>query len=179
MERAVVLIECPDQKGIIARVSDFIFQHDANIIQSDQYSSDPENGVFFMRLEFCFDPKRLSRDILEKEFGRLAKKMRAHWSLHYHSTRMRMGILLSKEAHCLVDILYRQASGEFHADITCVSAIIRIIAQGWSKRAYLITMSRLPKKQFPRAKMRFCLLFKKIRMFWCLRVICKYFLQNF
>ena len=120
MERAVILIECPDQKGIVARVSDFIFQHDANIIQSDQYSTDPENGVFFMRLEFCFDPKRLSRNILEKEFASLATKLRAHWNLHYHSTRLRIGILLSKEAKGGGERRERKEAGEGNADITCV-----------------------------------------------------------
>lgn len=120
METAVILIECPDCKGIIAKVSDFLFKNGANIIQSDQYSTDPEGGTFFMRIEFYFDPKQLPADKLEKGFGALSSQIKAQWKIYYLSRKMRMGMLVSKEGHCLADILYRSLSGEINVEIPCV-----------------------------------------------------------
>ena len=120
METAILLVQCVDQKGIVAKLSDFVFRYEGNILQSDQYTTDPSNGLFFMRLEFCFDPLFVTHSHLEEEFGILAKGLRAQWKIHYRSTRMRMGILLSKQDHCLVDLLYRWRSGELPIDIPLV-----------------------------------------------------------
>ncbi len=120
METAVILIQCPDRTGIIARVSDFIFRKGANIIRSDQYSTDPRGGRFFMRIEFFFDPDTLRKKTLESEFDLLARELEASWEIHYAGTRMRMGILVSRQGHCLWDLLYRWDSGELPVDLTCV-----------------------------------------------------------
>ena len=120
METAVLLIQCPDQKGIVAKISDFVFRYDANIIRSDQHSTDPENGLFFMRLEFCFDPALVSAKHLEEEFAILARGLSAQWRIHYAGRRLRMGILVSKQDHCLCDLLYRWRSGELPVEIPFV-----------------------------------------------------------
>jgi formyltetrahydrofolate deformylase len=120
METAVFLVQCLDQKGIIAKISDFVFRYDANIIQSDQYTTDSFNGLFFMRVEFCYDPQIVSGHHLEEEFGILARTLNAQWQIHYASTKLRMGILVSKQDHCLVDILYRWKNGELPVDIPFV-----------------------------------------------------------
>ena len=119
-EKAVVLIQCPDQKGIIAQISGFVFEHGGNIIQSDQYTTDSENGRFFMRLEFCFDTGFVSSVQWEQEFGILAKKLDAQWTIHYSRTIPSMGILVSQHDHCLFDILYRWHSGELAVTIPCI-----------------------------------------------------------
>jgi len=120
METAVVLIQCPDSKGIVAKVSDFVFQHDCNIISSDQHTTDPEGGRFFMRLEFSFDEGSLSKDEFEGSFGALTESLGASWEVHYRSRRLRMGILCSKQDHCLMDLLYRHHSGELPVDVPLV-----------------------------------------------------------
>lgn len=120
METAVFLIQCTDQRGIVARVSDFVFRYNGNIIQSDQHTTDPENGQFFMRLEFCFDPDFVSHKHLEDEFGILARTLNAQWQIHYVRQRLRMGILVSKQDHCLLDILYQWKSNELSVDIPFV-----------------------------------------------------------
>jgi formyltetrahydrofolate deformylase len=120
METAILLMQCPDQKGIVAKISEFVFRYDANIIRSDQHTTDPENGLFFMRLEFCFDPGLVSASHLEAEFAILARGLSAQWRIHYASRRLRMGILTSKQDHCLVDLLYRWRSGELAVDIPFV-----------------------------------------------------------
>jgi len=120
METAVFLIQCNDQRGIVARISDFVFRYNGNIIQSDQHTTDPENGQFFMRLEFCFDPDFVSQKHLEDEFGILARTLNAQWQIHYVRQRLRAGILVSKQDHCLLDILYQWKSNELSIDIPFV-----------------------------------------------------------
>lgn len=120
MENAVLLIQCPDQKGIVARVSDLVYRYDANVIQSDQHTTDPENGDFFMRLEFYFDPDRVGRRHLEEEMAILARRLGAHWRIFYTATPLKMGILVSRQDHCLFDLLYRWKSGELGVDIPFV-----------------------------------------------------------
>src|SRR5512133_258876 len=120
METAVFLIQCTDQRGIVARISEFVFRYNGNIIQSDQHTTDPENGQFFMRLEFCFDPDFVSHKHLEDEFGILARTLNAQWQIHYVRQRLRMGILVSKQDHCLLDILYQWKSNELIVDIPFV-----------------------------------------------------------
>ena len=120
MTHTVLLIQCPDKKGIVARVSDFVFRHDANIINSDQHSTDPEGGRFFMRLEFGLDEAKAPRAEFERDWKGVAKDLAATWSIHYGTERMRMGILVSKQDHCLFDLLHRQRSGELNVDIPLV-----------------------------------------------------------
>jgi formyltetrahydrofolate deformylase len=120
METAVFLVQCRDQKGIVAKISDFIVRYDANIIKSDQYTTDPIDGQFFMRIEFCFDPLIVSKKHLEDEFGILSRVLNAQWQIHYLSKKLRMGIFVSKQDHCLVDLLYQWKCNEIQVDIPFV-----------------------------------------------------------
>ncbi|MDX9972696.1 MAG: formyltetrahydrofolate deformylase [FCB group bacterium] len=120
MDRAVLLIQCPDHKGIVAKISNFVFGVDGNIIHSDQYSTDPEGGRFFMRVEFDFDERRLSKETLESAFAPIAKDLEATWEIHYASRPLRMGILVSRYDHCLFEVLYRLRSGDLHVEIPFV-----------------------------------------------------------
>lgn len=120
MQKAVLLIQCPDRKGIVAKVSQFVFDHDCNIIQSDQYTTDPDGGHFFMRLEFYFDEGALAPASLEEEFGGLAGSLDARWEIHYESRVMNMAIAVSQYDHCLVDLLYRVSHGELTVNIPFV-----------------------------------------------------------
>lgn len=120
METAIFLVQCKDQKGIVSKISDFVFRYGGNIIQSDQHTTDPENGQFFMRVEFCFDPLIVSKKHLEEEFSILARTLQAQWQIRYTCDHLRMGILVSKQDHCLVDILYRWRCGELSVDIPMV-----------------------------------------------------------
>lgn len=117
MTQTVLLIQCPDKKGIVARVSDFIFRSECNILTSDQHTTDPEGGRFFMRLLFSLDEERVSRETLEKGWREVADELQATWEIHYSSETPRMGILVSKQDHCLFDLLYRHRSGELRVTI--------------------------------------------------------------
>lgn len=115
-----LLISCPDRPGIVAAISQFIFQHQGNICQSDQHSTDLHSGTFFMRISFAEDSFILSRAELVRAFTPIAERFGMHWSVHYSRERKRVGILVSKFDHCLIDLLWRWRSGELEMDISFV-----------------------------------------------------------
>ncbi|MCL4694460.1 MAG: formyltetrahydrofolate deformylase [Candidatus Hydrogenedentes bacterium] len=120
MTRTVLLIQCPDKKGIVARVSEFIFRHECNILTSDQHTTDPEGGRYFMRIVFALEEDKVSRETFEQDWARVAEELGAKWSIHYATETPRVGILVSKQDHCLFDLLYRHRSGEFSVQIPLV-----------------------------------------------------------
>jgi formyltetrahydrofolate deformylase len=121
---AILLISCPDSKGEVAAISDFVYRHNGNILHADEHA-DEESGLFLMRVEF--DPKDFDIDLTEKnlaDFGKyftpIAERFKMKWRLAQSSQRPRMIILVSKYDHCLVDLLYRQQSGELACDIPLI-----------------------------------------------------------
>lgn len=120
MEQAILLIQCPDQKGIIAKFSNFVFEREANIISSYQHSTDPDGGRFFMRMKFVFDNERYPEASLESDIEELASTLDAVWQIHYESKVMRMAIAVSRFDHCLADLLYRVRSGELRVEVPLV-----------------------------------------------------------
>jgi formyltetrahydrofolate deformylase len=119
-ETITLLISCPDQPGIVASVSQFIFEHRGNVIQSDQHSTDPHNGTFFMRISFAEDSFLLSEAELRARFAPIAERFRMDWQVHFSRQRKRACILVSKTDHCLTDLLWRWKSNELALDIPCV-----------------------------------------------------------
>lgn len=118
--RARLLVSCPDQPGIVAALSQFLFERGANIVQSDQYSTDPWGGRFFIRVEFDL-PQLLDRlPELQESFEPIARRFDMEWQLKPACRRKRMAILVSKEEHCLLDLLWRWQSGELAVDIPLV-----------------------------------------------------------
>jgi formyltetrahydrofolate deformylase len=115
-----ILISCPDQPGIVASVSQFIFEHHGNIFQSDQHSTSLHHGTFFMRVSFTEDSFALSEPELIDAFRPIAHAFSMDWSVHYSRHRKRVGILVSKLDHCLTDLLWRWKSGELAMDIPCI-----------------------------------------------------------
>ena len=116
----VLIFQCKDQKGIVAKISDFIFQHNGNIIALDQYSTNPSAGHFFMRVEFMFDNKRFDLDRLDVKLRAISKYFKAGFKLFDLDKMLRMGILVSKPDHCLADILYLWRRGELAVNIPFV-----------------------------------------------------------
>src|SRR6185436_7565474 len=114
---ARLLISCPDRPGIVAAVSRFLFEHGANVLDADQHSTDPVGGTFFMRMEFHLDGLDLGRGELEQAFAaQVAEPFAMEWSIAYAADRKRVAILVSREDHCLLDLLWRWRSGELDAD---------------------------------------------------------------
>ncbi len=118
--RARMLISCPDQPGIVAAVSRFLFEQGANIVQSDQYTMDPEGGMFFIRIEF--DLERLDERIeeLRSGFQIAVQDFDMTWMIERASIKKRLAIFVSKEDHCLRELLWQWEAGELYADIAMV-----------------------------------------------------------
>jgi len=122
MQTVILLFQCEDKKGIVAAISDFIFKHDGNIVTADQYSTDPEGGHFFIRVEFYINEKRYDKTSLEKDFISVSDGFQAEWNMYYKYEKLRMGIFVSEPDHCLVDLLYLWKSGELHVQIPFVAS---------------------------------------------------------
>jgi formyltetrahydrofolate deformylase len=116
---AILLTSCPDQKGIVATLSDFVFRHNGNILHADEHADEGSN-LFLMRVEF--DPKDFDIDLADfsKHFSPIAEKFDMQWQLARSDLRQKMAILVSKYDHCLVDLLYRHKSGELACEIPLV-----------------------------------------------------------
>lgn len=115
-----MLISCPDGPGIVAAVSHFLYQHGANIVQSDQYTMDPEGGMFFMRVEFDLPQLELRIAGLQQDFAEIADKFEMKWQLYPLSHKKKLAIFVSKEDHCLVELLWQWQAGDLDAEITMV-----------------------------------------------------------
>jgi formyltetrahydrofolate deformylase len=116
-----LLISCPDRAGIVAAVSSFLFRHGANILSSDQYSTDPTGGRFFMRMEYFEAGLDLDRSQLATAFGLdVAEPFGMSWRFAHSDQRKRVAILVSKPEHCLLDLLWRWRRGELDADVVMV-----------------------------------------------------------
>jgi len=114
---AVLLIDCPDRKGLVAEVAGMLYRYGANITHADQHR-DHEAGLFFMRVEWLLNG--FAVDVFREEFAYLAGELRMHWRLELMTERPRVAILVSQYLHCLVDVLHRQQMGELHCAIPVV-----------------------------------------------------------
>lgn len=118
--RGRMLISCPDRPGIVAAVSKFLSEYGANIVQSDQYTMDPEGGMFFIRIEFDLTDLEQRKPQLEADFAGVAAEFSMDWSLSLASQRKRLAIFVSKEDHCLLELLWHWRAGDLDADIAMV-----------------------------------------------------------
>jgi formyltetrahydrofolate deformylase len=116
---AILLIACPDQKGVVAAISDFVFRHNGNILHADEHADEGSN-LFLMRVEFDPADFDIDRKDFAKYFSPLAEKFEMTWRLAQSSHRQKTVILVSKYDHCLVDLLYRHKSGELACEIPLI-----------------------------------------------------------
>ncbi|GIL43556.1 hypothetical protein Vafri_1256 [Volvox africanus] len=119
---ANLLLQCPDQKGVIAAVSQLLYGFGCNIIASDQFS-DPSSGMFFQRITFDYNdivigPGNMS--VLERAIAELATRFSMKWQISYKNKVKRMAVLVSKQDHCLYDLLIRHRSGELRCHIPLI-----------------------------------------------------------
>lgn len=116
---AILLIECPDQKGLDAAIAEFIFRHDGNILHFEQHQAGEER-FYLARVEWDLRDFKLSLQDFPAKFGPIANKFSMHWRLAVSTHRPRVAILVSKYDHCLVDLLYRQRNGELACEIALI-----------------------------------------------------------
>jgi formyltetrahydrofolate deformylase len=120
---ARLLISCPDGPGIVAAVSKFLFERGANIVTSDQYSTHPERGAFFMRTAFwlpALEDESGRREFVAAFEAAVASRFAMEWRVAYAHERKRVALMASREDHCLLDLLWRYRRGELDMEVVCV-----------------------------------------------------------
>ena len=115
-----LVITCPDRPGIVAAVSQFLFEAGANITESQQYSTDPFGGTFFQRLEFHLDGLDARSGELAERFAATADRFSMRWKLTRAADLKRVAIMVSRTDHALQEVLWRAQSGELRADIRMI-----------------------------------------------------------
>ncbi len=118
---AVLLIACPDRRGIVAGVAEFILRHDGNIVHAEQHV-DAIDGTFFQRVEFELDGLSIGRDEISTALEPLRAEFQLDVDIRFTDHRPRTVLLASKQPHCLYDLLTRWRTGEIGADIVAVIA---------------------------------------------------------
>jgi formyltetrahydrofolate deformylase len=116
---AVLLVQCPDRKGLDAAIADFIYRNDGNILHFEQHQAGEER-FYFVRVEWDLDGFQLGLDQFPEKFGPIADKFAMQWRVAVSSYRPRVAIFVSKYDHCLVDLLYRQRIGELACEIPLI-----------------------------------------------------------
>ena len=115
-----LLVKCPDKPGIVSVLSTFLHNHDSNIIESSQYTSDPENGMFFIRIEFHSENLLEKSAQIEKDFEEIAATHSMDHHFSYGNERKRSAIFVSREPHCLMELLWEWQNGDLDTDIVVV-----------------------------------------------------------
>jgi len=117
---AILLIDCPDGKGLVAAIANFLVQeYDANILNADQHQ-DVELGLFFMRVEFTTDTLNCDATQFRSVFTPLADRFQMNWQLHFVEAPENVAILVSQYLHCVADLLHRHQTGEFRCKLSLI-----------------------------------------------------------
>jgi formyltetrahydrofolate deformylase len=116
---ATLLVTCPDTRGIVAAIADFLYQHNANILHADQHQ-DAENNLFLMRVQWDLDGFSLDEGSFNAAFAPIAAKFSMVWQLKLSLKKTRVAIMVSQYDHCLADLLHRHKSGELVCDIPLI-----------------------------------------------------------
>ena len=119
LNHAILLLSCPDRKGIVASVSQFIYEHNGNIVHAEQYT-DTKKGQFFMRIEWELDDFDLGKKEIPEAFSPLAQQFQMKWMLCFTDYVPNVAIFVSKAPHCLYEILLRHRAGEIPANIKLI-----------------------------------------------------------
>ena len=116
---ATLLVSCPDRKGLVAKIANFIYSNGGNIIHADQHT-DFAAGLFLNRIEWQLEGFNLPPDLIGPAFNAIAKPLDANWQLHFSDTIPRISIWVSRQDHCLLDLMWRHKAKEFTGEIPLI-----------------------------------------------------------
>jgi formyltetrahydrofolate deformylase len=116
---AILLVQCPDRKGLDAAIADFIYRHNGNILHFEQHQTD-EEPYYLARIEWDLTGFQLDLKEFPDKFAPIAEKFSMKWRIALSSHKPRVAIFVSKHDHCLVDLLYRQRIGELACEIAMI-----------------------------------------------------------
>ena len=117
---ARLIVSCPDRPGIIAALSQCLAEIGANIVSSDQYSTDPQGGSFFLRMEIHLPELAARHELVESRLAPIADEFGMEWRLTLAGARKRVALFASRSDHCLLELLWRWRRGELAMDVVCV-----------------------------------------------------------
>jgi formyltetrahydrofolate deformylase len=118
-DTATLLVSCPDQKGLVAGISSFIYENGGNILHADQHT-DLQAGMFLARMEWELNGFQIPRESIAERFQAIAHKFGLEFKIAFQKTRPNVAIFASKLPHCLHDLLLRHAAGELSAEISLI-----------------------------------------------------------
>ncbi len=116
---ATLLVSSPDRPGLVAKIANFIYANGGNIIHADQHT-DFTTGLFLNRIEWQLEGFNLPREVISTAFAAIAKPIEANWQLHFSDSIPRIAIWVTKQNHCLLDLLWRQKAQELPAQIPLI-----------------------------------------------------------
>ena len=146
---ATLILSCPNQKGLVARISQFIFQRGGDIIDLSEHV-DNEEQMFFIRIEWNLKDFQLTNEAFENEFKLLADEFRANWEVKYSSNKSQIALFVSKYDHCLQEILWRYSNNELDAEISFVISNhenLKYLAERYDMPYYVFPVNKENKKE--------------------------------
>jgi formyltetrahydrofolate deformylase len=146
---ATLLVSCNDQKGLVAKIASFIYNYSGNIIQADEHT-DASTGTFLTRIEWELDGFNLERDAIAPAFGGIVKPLNANWTLHFSDVIPRIAIWVTKQDHCLLDLLWRQQANELPATIPLIisnHADLKPVAEQFGTDYYHVPVTKETKAE--------------------------------
>lgn len=138
---AVLLVACPDQKGLVAAIANFLLAHDANILHADQHQ-DAEAGLFLMRVEWDLAGFRLPLADFAPAFTPVAERFAMRWQVAESARRLRLAVFVSRQAHCLADLLHRWQTGELACELPLI--VSNHEDTRWLAEAYGVPFHHIP-----------------------------------
>lgn len=152
-----LLVACPDRPGIVAAVSGFLFEAGANILESQQHSTDPSGGMFYLLVEFHLPGLAGRFAGLTEQFSRLAGSFSMRWKMTQAAELKRVAVFVSRADHALQELLWRAHSGELNADIRMVISNHPDLAEavaGWDIPFHHVPVSRETKHEAETAQLK-------------------------
>ncbi len=152
---AVLLISCPDQKGLTAGISDFIYRNNGNILHADEHREDDQN-LFLMRVEWDLAGFALDIKDFAEKFAPIAARFGMKWRVALSSYRPRVALFVSRYDHCLIDLLYRHRAGELACDIPLIVSNhpdVQPLADFYQVPLHVIPLTKENKPQAERAQL--------------------------
>jgi formyltetrahydrofolate deformylase len=152
---AVLLISCPDQKGLTAGISDFIYRNNGNILHADEHREDHQN-LFLMRVEWDLAGFAIEMKDFAQKFAPIAARFEMKWRVALTSYRPRVALFVSRYDHCLIDLLYRHRAAELACDIPLIVSNhpdVQPLADFYRVPLHVIPMTRENKPEAERAQL--------------------------
>ena len=146
---ATLLISCPDSPGLVAKFANFIYANGGNIVHADQHT-DFTTGLFLNRLEWQLENFHLPREAIATAFNAIAKPLKARWQLHFSDTIPKIAIWVTKQDHCLLDLLWRWQAKELEVDIPLIISnhtSLEAIAKQFGIDFYYVPISKATKAE--------------------------------